>query len=133
MKITSFFILFTFLFSYQGEIVSIEFMDFMNVEDVQDDLDDTFGSVAPEAQYDISIYKIIYKTIDPFGEETNSIESPRTGVIIGLAINPLVRAGDPIANIVVCSKAKWTRAQSEWDSHDPEEESIDDEESLDDV
>ena len=72
MKITSFFILFTFLFSYQGEIVSIEFMDFMNVEDVQDDLDDTFGSVAPEAQYDISIYKIIYKTIDPFGEETNA-------------------------------------------------------------
>ena len=72
MKITSFFILFTFLFSYQGEIVSIEFMDFMNIEDVQNDLDDTFGSVAPEAQYDISIYKIIYKTIDPFGEETNA-------------------------------------------------------------
>tara|TARA_B100001996_G_scaffold162852_1_gene124203 strand:- start:2366 stop:3442 length:1077 start_codon:yes stop_codon:yes gene_type:complete len=70
---------------------------------------------------------------DPLGEETNSIESPRTGVIIGLAINPLVRAGDPIANIVLCSKAKWTRAQNEWDSHDPEEESIDDEEALDDV
>ena len=72
MKITSFLMLFTFLFSYQGEIVSIEFMDFMNIEDVQNDLDDTFGSVAPEAQYDISIYKIVYKTIDPFGEETNA-------------------------------------------------------------
>ena len=63
MKITSFLILFTFLFPYQGEIVSIEFMDFMNVEDVQNNLDDTFGSVAPEAQYDISIYKIIYKSL----------------------------------------------------------------------
>ena len=63
MKITSFLIFFTFLFSYQGEIVSIEFMDFMNVEDVQNNLDDTFGSYAPEAEYDISIYKIIYEDI----------------------------------------------------------------------
>ena len=70
MKIISFFILFTILFPYQGEIVSIEFMDFMNIEDIQNNLDDTFGSYAPEAQHDISIYKIIYETIDPFGLET---------------------------------------------------------------
>ena len=70
---------------------------------------------------------------DPLGEQTHSIESPRTGVIVGLALNPLVRAGDPIANIVLCSAAKWKRAQSEMNAESPEEESIDDEEALDDA
>ena len=69
---------------------------------------------------------------DPLGEQTHSIESPRTGVIVGLALNPLVRAGDPIANIVLCSAKKWNRAQSEFNAEDPEEESVDDEEALDD-
>ena len=69
---------------------------------------------------------------DPLGEQTHSIESPRTGVIVGLALNPLVRAGDPIANIVLCSAKKWKRAQSEFNAEDPEEESVDDEEALDD-
>lgn len=68
---------------------------------------------------------------DPLGEQTHSIESPRTGVIVGLALNPLVRAGDPIANIVLCSSKKWRRAQSEFNAEDPEEESVDDEEVLD--
>ena len=44
-------------------------MDYMSLDEVQQNLDDTFGSYAPEAQYDISIYKIIYETIDPFGLE----------------------------------------------------------------
>lgn len=70
---------------------------------------------------------------DPLGEQTHSIESPRTGVIVGLALNPLVRAGDPIANIVLCSSGKWKRAQNEFNADEPEEESVDDEESLDDA
>ena len=70
---------------------------------------------------------------DPLGAKTHSIESPRTGVIVGLALNPLVRAGDPIANIVLCSAAKWRNTQKETDPHRPEEESVDDEESLDDA
>ena len=69
---------------------------------------------------------------DPLGEQTHSIESPRTGVIVGLALNPLVRAGDPVANIVLCSANKWKRAQSEFNAEDPEEESVDDEEAVDD-
>ena len=69
---------------------------------------------------------------DPLGEQTHSIESPRTGVIVGLALNPLVRAGDPVANIVLCSAKKWKRAQSEFNADDPEEESVDDEEAVDD-
>ena len=70
---------------------------------------------------------------DPLGEQTHSIESPRTGVIVGLALNPLVRAGDPIANIVLCSAVKWKRAQSEMNAENPEEEAVDDEEALDDA
>ena len=70
---------------------------------------------------------------DPLGAQTHTIESPRTGVIVGMALNPLIRAGDPIANIVVCSEAKWKRAQSETSPDDPEEESVDDEEALDDA
>ena len=70
---------------------------------------------------------------DPLGEQTHSIDSPRTGVIVGLALNPLIRAGDPIANIVLCSESKWKRSQSELDGDAPEEESVDDEESLDDA
>ena len=70
---------------------------------------------------------------DPLGEQTHSIESPRTGVIVGLALNPLVRAGDPIANIVLCSAAKWKRGQSEMNAENPEEEAVDDEEALDDA
>ena len=70
---------------------------------------------------------------DPLGAQPHTIESPRTGVIVGLALNPLVRAGDPVANIVLCSAAKWKRAQSERSPEDPEEESVDDEEALDDV
>ena len=69
---------------------------------------------------------------DPLGEQTHSIESPRTGVIVGLALNPLVRAGDPVANIVLCSAKKWKRAQSEFNEDEPEEESVDDEEAVDD-
>ena len=70
---------------------------------------------------------------DPLGAKTHTIESPRTGVIVGLALNPLVRAGDPIANIVLCSEKKWNQAQIEQDAQEPEEESVDDEESLDDA
>ena len=69
-------IVFTYLYAFQGEIISTEFMDRMEIEEVQQSLDGTFGSYAPEAQYSISLYKIIYETIDPFG---NPIEA--SGII----------------------------------------------------
>ena len=70
---------------------------------------------------------------DPLGEQTHSIKSPRTGVIVGLALNPLIRAGDPIASIVLCSEGKWKRAQRELAGDGTEEESVDEEEYLDDA
>ncbi len=76
---------------------------------------------------------VIAHVTDPFGASTQTVVSPRTGIIVGLAVNPLVRTGDPIANIVLCSKSRWKRAQQKRTSLDTEEEEIVDEESLDDA
>ena len=77
--------------------------------------------------------EIIAHVTDPFGASTQTVASPRTGIVVGLTINPLVRTGDPIANIVVCSKSRWKRAQEEDTSLVPEEDEVVDEESLDDA
>lgn len=57
-------------FAEQGDIIDFEQMDYMSRDEVQQELDDVFGSFAPEAKYDVSLYKISYETIDPFGEYT---------------------------------------------------------------
>ena len=57
-------------FADQGDIIDFEQMDYMSKDEVQQELDNVFGSFAPEAQYDVSLYKISYETIDPFGEYT---------------------------------------------------------------
>ena len=72
MRFIYIYILLGFIYSYQGEIISTEFMDFMTVQEIQNDLDDIFGSFAPDAQYDIFMYKIVYETIDPFGNPTEA-------------------------------------------------------------
>ena len=64
------YLLLAFSYSFQGEIISTEFMDYMNIDQIQQNLDDTFGDYAPEAQYNITLYKIVYETIDPFGNPT---------------------------------------------------------------
>lgn len=62
--------IFSYAYCYQGELVSFEYMDSMDIDEIQNNLDNDFGNYAPEALYDISIYKIIYETIDPFGNAT---------------------------------------------------------------
>ena len=47
---------------------------------------------------------------DPFGSRVGSVESPVTGLVLGLTVSPLVRAGDPIANIVLVSSGRLERA-----------------------
>ncbi len=43
---------------------------------------------------------------DPFGSSVVSITSPVTGYVVGLATTPLVRPGDPIANVVIVREKK---------------------------
>ena len=68
LKHIFFFILSTsVLVSFQGELISHEFIEEFEVNEVQIMLNNQFGNLAPEALYDISMYKIIYNTIDPDG------------------------------------------------------------------
>ena len=70
LKHIYFFILSTsLLFSFQGELISHELIEEFEVNEVQTMLNNEFGNLAPEALYDISMYKIIYNTIDPDGNE----------------------------------------------------------------
>ncbi|MBC8455920.1 hypothetical protein H8D59_01610 [bacterium] len=63
--------LFVFAFAHNpGNIISSEFMDFMEIAEVQNELEYWLGEFAPTAEYDVSIYKIIYETTDPFGDST---------------------------------------------------------------
>ena len=48
---------------------------------------------------------IAYVTV-PFGARVDDVKSPVNGYIVGLATTPLVRSGDPIANIVFVRKKK---------------------------
>jgi len=54
---------------FQGELIYHEFIEEFEVDEVQLMLDNEFGNLAPEALYDVSMYKIVYNTIDPAGNE----------------------------------------------------------------
>jgi predicted deacylase len=47
---------------------------------------------------------------DPVGSRKANIISPVTGLVLGLATTPLVRAGDPIANVVIISGKRLKQA-----------------------
>tara|TARA_B100001250_G_scaffold294373_1_gene255996 strand:+ start:78 stop:812 length:735 start_codon:yes stop_codon:yes gene_type:complete len=72
MKFNYIIFLASIIFSYQGELVSFELLESFDVEEIQNNLDNDFGEIAPEVIYDISMYKIIYNTIDPFGNEVEA-------------------------------------------------------------
>ena len=57
------------IFSFQGELVSHEFIESFDKNEVQVILDNEFGNLAPDALYDVSMYKVVYNTIDPYGNE----------------------------------------------------------------
>lgn len=62
-------LIFSIVFSYQGELISYEFMESYSKQEVQESVDADLGVVAPEILYDVTMYKLIYNTIDPFGQE----------------------------------------------------------------
>lgn len=73
---------------------------------------------------------------DPFGARVNDVKSPVNGYIVGLATTPLVRSGDPIANIVFVREKKIEEiiqkeaelSATETSEGDVSEHEIDDEE-----
>ena len=60
------------IYSYQGELVSYELLESYDINEVQAILNNDFGPAAPQVLYDVSMYKIIYNTIDPFGNEVEA-------------------------------------------------------------
>ena len=72
MRIKYIILLFSIFFSYQGELVSFELLETFDIEEVQNNLNNDFGETAPDVLYDVSMYKIIYNTIDPFGNEVEA-------------------------------------------------------------
>ena len=72
MRIKYIILLFSIFFSYQGELVSFELLETFDIEEIQNNLNNDFGETAPDVLYDISMYKIIYNTIDPFGNEVEA-------------------------------------------------------------
>ena len=62
-------ILVSFMFSYQGELISYDFIESFDKDEIQLILDDQFGNLAPDAIYNVSMYKVVYNTIDPYGNE----------------------------------------------------------------
>ncbi len=69
MKLNYILFMFCVLFSYQGELVSYELIESFTANQVQDNLYNDLGNAAPDVLYDVSMYKILYKTIDPYGNE----------------------------------------------------------------
>ena len=65
----SFFLIFSMVFCYQGELLSYEFMESFSKQEVQESVNDDLGVIAPEIRYDVTMYKLTYNTIDPFGQE----------------------------------------------------------------
>ena len=69
MNIKYIIFLFSMMFSYQGELISFEYLEELSLEQAQESLDSQFGNSAPQVLYDIVMYKLVYNTIDPDGNE----------------------------------------------------------------
>ena len=63
------FLLFSYLFSARGDIHSIEFLESKTADEVQAEINQELGSQGSSitAEYDVSLYKIIYETLDGYG------------------------------------------------------------------
>ena len=62
-------LLVSYIFSYQGELISYDFIESFDKNEIQLILDNEFGNLAPDAIYNVSMYKVVYNTIDPYGNE----------------------------------------------------------------
>ena len=62
-------LLVSYIFSYQGELISYDFIESFDKDEIQMILDNEFGNLAPDAIYNVSMYKVVYNTIDPYGNE----------------------------------------------------------------
>ena len=72
MKIFYYILLLSCLFSERGDVFSVELLEYKTAEEIQLEIDSDLGGqgVSIEAIYDVSLYKIIYETLDGYGNTT---------------------------------------------------------------
>ena len=66
MKLYHYIFLLSFLFSERGAIHSIELLEYKTIEQIQIEIDDYLSDAPVDitALYNVSLYKVIYETID---------------------------------------------------------------------
>ena len=52
----------------RGKLVSFEVLESLTQNQAQFEIDEDIGDLGIEANYDITIYKIIYETLDGYGD-----------------------------------------------------------------
>ena len=69
MKLFYYILLLSYLFSERGDIHSIEFLEYKTAEEIQSEINQELGSVGDGivAEYNVSLYKIVYETLDGYG------------------------------------------------------------------
>ena len=72
MKLFYYIFLLSCLFSERGDIHSVEFLEYKTVEEIQSEIDQELGGqgVIITAEYNVSLYKIVYETLDGYGDST---------------------------------------------------------------
>ena len=73
MKLFYYILLLSYLLSFErGAIHSIEFLDYKTVEEIQSEINGEIGEegITINAEYDVSLYKIVYETLDGYGDST---------------------------------------------------------------
>jgi len=72
MKLFYYIVLLSFLLCERGDIHSIEFLEYKSAEETQAQIDEDLGGqgVSITAEYDVSLYKVIYETLDGYGDTT---------------------------------------------------------------
>ena len=70
MKLYHYIFLLSFLFSERGAIHSIELLEYKTIEQIQIEIDDYLSDAPVDitALYNVSLYKVIYETIDGYGD-----------------------------------------------------------------
>ena len=73
MRLSYFILLFSITFSFErGAIHSIEFLEYKNVDEIQSEIDEQIGGqgISINAEYNVSLYKIVYETLNGYGDST---------------------------------------------------------------
>ena len=72
MKLFYYIILLSYLFSDRGDVYSLELLEYKTVSDIQSEIDSYLDGqgISINVEYDVALYKVIYETLDGYGDTT---------------------------------------------------------------